>query len=167
MYNAKSNMGIDPYSRLVSIPIHAEHIFHFPKGLPAFEHVKEFVFMHKPDLTPFVFMHALAPADLAFVCIDPFGIYPDYKPKISESDLEFLHIKSPSDLLLLSIVTVSPDVKNTTTNLQGPIAINIQASLGKQIICENQHYPIRYRIWNVTETVESQDNVRQRELVSA
>ena len=150
-------MHVEPYSRLVSLPIHAENIFHFPEGLPAFEHLKEFVFVHKPDLSPFVFMHALEPADLSFVCVDPFLINAAYRPSISEADVGFLRIKSPSEILLLSIVTVAKDVRQTTANLQGPIAINIQACMGKQIICENQHYPIRYKIWDALEAVSRQN----------
>lgn len=147
-------MQVTPYSRLVSMPISADNIFHFPEGLPAFEHVKEFVFIHKPDVSPFLFMHAVAPADLAFVCVDPFLISPDYKPRLSDADASFLHLNSPSDLLLLSIVTVAKNAEETTANLQGPLAINIQACIGRQIICENQHYPIRYRIWEALDRKE-------------
>ena len=150
MSKEKSNqsMDVNPYSRLASLPIHSENIFHFPKGLPAFEHLKEFAFAHKPDTSPFIFMHALDPSDISFVCIDPFSICPTYKPRISHADTSFLHLENSSDLLLLSIVTVNSDVKKITTNLQGPIAINIQACMAKQIICEGNHYPVRYNIWD-------------------
>ncbi len=142
------SMTIHPYSRLVSLPVHSENIFHFPEGLPAFENVKEFVFLCKPDTRPFFFMHALNPPDLAFVCVDPFLICPDYQPRISESDAKFLHLERPEDTLLISIVTVTKDMHNITANLQGPVVVNIQACLGKQIICEGQNYPVRYRIWD-------------------
>ena len=147
-------MQIEPYGRLVSIPISADSIFHFPEGIPAFEHVKEFIFMHKPDVSPFIFMQAIEPAYLAFVCVDPFKICPDSRPRLSEADTGSLHLKRESELLLLSIVTVASKTEETTANLQGPIAINIQACIGKQIICDNQHHPIRYRIWEAIEKHE-------------
>ena len=142
------SMTINPYSRLVSLPVHSENIFHFPEGLPAFENVKEFVFLCKPDTRPFFFMHALTPPDLAFVCVDPFTICPDYRPRISEADAKILHLERPEDTLLISIVTVTKDMHNITANLQGPVVINIQSCLGKQIICDGQNYPVRYRIWD-------------------
>jgi flagellar assembly factor FliW len=154
-------MQVLPYSRLVSLPIHAENIFHFPEGLPAFESVKDFVFVHKPDLSPFLFMHALEPSDLSFVCVDPFLVNARYRPTISDADVSALHVQSPADLLLLSIVTVARDVRNTTANLQGPVAINIQACLGKQVICENQHYPVRYRIWDAMEAINARKESRE------
>jgi len=160
----KGSMSIKPYSRLVSLPVHSENIFHFPEGLPAFEHVKEFVFVFKPNTSPFLFMHALAPADLAFVCIDPFVICPQYKPEISEADVHFLHLDRPDDLLILAIVTVAPDRKDTTANLQGPIAINMQACLGKQVICEGKHYPVRYRIWDALSALAEEQN-KEKDLI--
>jgi flagellar assembly factor FliW len=139
-------MEVNPYTRLVSLSVHSENIFHFPAGLPAFENVKEYIFLLKPDTLPFIFMKALEPADLSFVCVDPFLIYPGYSPRLSEADISFLHIDKPEDLLMLSIVTVARNRNNTTANLQAPIVVNFQAALGKQVICDNQHYPIRYHI---------------------
>lgn len=148
-------MRVTPYNRLVSMAVHSENIFHFPEGLPAFEHVKEFIFLLQPDTKPFVFMHALKPNDLAFACIDPFIVYPEYRPQISEADRIFLHLDKPDDALILSIVTVRADATRTTTNLQGPIVINIQTSVGKQIICDNQNYPVRHKIWDTIGRINS------------
>lgn len=158
-------MQIEPYSRLVSLPVSADNIFHFPEGIPAFEYAKEFIFMHKPDASPFIFMNAVKPADLAFVCVDPFIICPDYRPRLSEADASYLHVESPSDLLMLSIVTIARKPEDTTANLQGPLAINIQASIGKQIICDTQHYPIRFRIWEALE--EQEKNTKQKQYAHA
>jgi flagellar assembly factor FliW len=151
----KNPLAIDPYNRLVALPVHSENIFHFPEGLPAFEDVKEFIFLCKPDTRPFFFMQALNPADLAFVCIDPFLIYPGYQPKISESDVKFLHMDRQEDALIVSIVTVTKDMREITVNLQGPVVINIGASIGKQIICDSQNYPVRYRIWDALSRLDA------------
>ena len=148
-------MTIKPYSRLVSLTVRPEHVFHFPNGLPAFEEFHDFVFAIKPDTSPFIFMHALEPAGLSFVCIDPFHICPEYAPRISLSDQAFLGDPKAEGLMLLSIVTVRADVRETTANLQAPLAINIENSIGRQILCEGQSYPIRYRIWNMIEAAEA------------
>ncbi len=152
-----TNMTIKPYSRLVSLPIRPEHIFHFPQGLPAFEEFKDYVFTINPDTSPFIFMHAIEPAGLSFVCVDPFLVYSSYAPRIGPADQEFLHANRPEDIMLLSIVTVRPDVRETTANLQGPLAINIRSSIGKQIICEGQSYPVRHRIWDAIETMRTKE----------
>lgn len=153
----KGPMTFDPYSRLVALSVHSENIFHFPEGLPAFEKVKEFVFLCKPDTRPFFFMQSLNPPDLAFVCIDPFMIHLEYKPRISEADVKRLHLERMEDAMMISLVTVAKDMRNITANLQGPLVINIRASLGKQIICEGQNYPVRYRVWDALDRLERQE----------
>ncbi len=153
----KEAMIVKPYSRLVSLPIKPEHIFHFPMGLPAFEDFKNYVFIIKPDTHPFLFMNAIEPAGLSFVCVDPFLVHPRYSPRIGPADQEFLRASHSEDILLLSIVTVRPDVQETTANLQGPLAINIKTSIGKQIMCEGQSYPVRHRIWDSIETMRTHE----------
>lgn len=151
------SMTLKPYSRLVSLPIRPEHIFHFPQGLPAFEDFKDYVFAIKPDTSPFIFMHAIEPAGLSFVCVDPFLVHPNYAPRIGPADQDFLKVNRREDIMLLSIVTVRRDVRETTANLQGPVAINMQSSIGKQIMCEGQSYPVRYRIWDAIENMRDED----------
>ncbi len=157
-----SAQTIKPYSRLVSLPIRPEHIFHFPLGLPAFEDFKNYVFTIKPDTRPFMFMNAIEPAGLSFVCVDPFLVHPRYAPRIGAADQEFLRVSSLEDILLLSIVTVRPDVRETTVNLQGPLAINMKTSVGKQIICEGQTYPVRHRVWEAMEAMRPPMAARER-----
>ncbi len=153
---------IKPYGRLSCLPIHANNIFNFPEGLPAFEHVKQFVFVHKPNTSPFLFMTALEPGDLSFVCVDPFLICPDYSPRIGEADMNFLHAENSDSLLLLSIVTVTPEAENITANLQGPLAINMNACIGRQIVCENNAYPVRFRMWDALNKVRETEKTHSR-----
>ncbi len=160
--NGDSAQTIKPYARLVSLPIRPEHIFHFPLGLPAFEDFKNYVFTLKPDTRPFMFMNAIEPAGLSFVCVDPFLVHPRYAPRIGAADLEFLRVSSMEDILLMGIVTVRPDVRDTTVNLQGPLAINMKTSIGKQVICDGQTYSVRHRIWDAIETMRTHETLRGR-----
>lgn len=154
-----SAASVDPYARLVALPVHPENIFHFPDGLPAFEDAKEFVFLCKPGTRPFFFMQSVDKPDLSFVCIDPFLICPEYAPRISEMDMKFLHVESMDDVLVISIVTASARVEETTANLQGPIIVNIRACICKQIICDGQNYPVRYRIWDALNRLDAKEKI--------
>lgn len=142
---------------LIALPIKPENVFHFPDGLPAFEDAKDFVFLCRPETSPFIFMRAVMPGDLGFVCIDPFLVCPDYKPRISDADATLLELSDPADALILSIVTTSTDVRKTTVNLQGPLAINIRTCRGKQVICDAQGYPVRYRIWDALDRLAERE----------
>ena len=125
-----------------------DKVFHFPDGLPAFEDVRQFIFACRAETAPFIFMRALAPAQVGFACIDPFVICPGYKLNLSESDTAFLDVTSPEDVLILSIVNPSEDVQLTTANLQSPLVINLRSCRGRQIIAAQQDYPVRYSIWD-------------------
>ncbi len=149
-------IDITSSTRLNQIAMDVVHRFQFPAGIPAFENVQQFELLQKPGYEPFFFLKALPPADLTFVCVDPFLIHPDYQPNINDEDVAFLELQSPSDLLLLSLVTVAPNPRHTTANLHSPLAINLRNGRGKQIICEGTPYPIRYRIWDwLTQQAES------------
>lgn len=133
-----------------------DKVFHFPDGLPAFEEVRQFIFACKAETAPFIFMRALAPTHLGFACIDPFLICPGYKLNLSDADTSFLDITTPDEVLILSIVTPSADVQQTTANLQSPLVINLRSCRGRQIILAEQNYPVRYSIWDALKRL-SQD----------
>ena len=135
--------------------------FHFPEGVLAFENAREFLLICKPESLPFVFMRAVEPARLGFVCVDPFLICPDYQPRISEADTAFLELTNPADVLLLSIVNPALNPHQTTANLQGPLAINLRTGRGKQIICDQQQYPVRYAIWEALGKID--EAIRRKE----
>lgn len=141
-------MTVDATAQRTMLNVRPENVFHFPEGLPAFEYAKDYVVLCKPDTRPFFFLQSLKPADLAFVCIDPFIIHPGYAPRISDNDARLLQLESPTDLMLFSIVTVAKDYHDITTNLQAPLAINIRTNVGRQIFCEQQNYPMQFRIWD-------------------
>lgn len=163
MENKSESLTVQPYARLVSLPVGPEHVFYFPEGLPAFEEFKQYLFAFVPEYKPFVFMNSIHSAGLSFVCIDPFLIHPGYAPRLSLADQKLLGATSAEDIQLLSIVTVRSDMRETTANLQGPIAINIKNSLCKQILCEGQSYPIRCRVLDALD--QNHSDVEDRESV--
>jgi len=138
----------------IPLQIQPENIFHFPEGVPAFESARQFIFFSKPDTPPFFFMQAIEPADLSFVCIDPFRICPDYRLNLSDADTEFLGLQRPEEAFTAAIVTVAPDPSNITANLHGPVVVNMRTRIGRQVVCEGGEYPTRYRIWDALGRLE-------------
>jgi flagellar assembly factor FliW len=141
-------MTVDASAQRTMLAVRPENVFHFPEGLPAFEYAKDYVVLSKEDTRPFFFLQSLKPADLAFVCIDPFIVHPGYAPRISDNDVRLLQLEGPADLMLFSIVTVTRDYHDITTNLQAPLAINIRTNVGRQVLCDQQNYPMQFRIWD-------------------
>lgn len=126
---------------------------HFPEGLPAFERVREFVIIANEEEAPFLWLQAVSIPNLAFVTIDPFLVYPDYRPNISDDDVKALQIEKEEDVFILGIVNITNDPnEGITTNLVGPVVINWRKKLGKQVVLKNhQQYSVRFRIDNLPE----------------
>jgi flagellar assembly factor FliW len=107
-----------------------------PMGLLGFERMKDYLLIANPAEEPFGWLQVKGDTSLAFVVINPFLILPDYHPDIPQSDVEFLGLKDAEDALLLNIVTVHKQGQ-ATMNLKGPIVINRNTGIGKQVVIAN------------------------------
>jgi flagellar assembly factor FliW len=107
-----------------------------PMGLLGFERMKDYFLIANPEEEPFGWLKAQGDTSIAFVVLNPFLIVPDYHPDIPQADVEFLGLKTPDDAMLLNIVTVHKHGQ-ATMNLKGPIVINRNTGVGKQVVIAN------------------------------
>jgi flagellar assembly factor FliW len=107
-----------------------------PMGILGFEREKNFLLITNPSEKPFRWLQVQDNAALAFVVVEPFLIVPDYHPDIPQPDVEFLGISKPQDAALLNIVTIHGP-QRATVNLKGPVVINRNTGVGKQVILAN------------------------------
>ena len=127
----------DFYKNLVYAP---EDIINFKAGIPGFENNKDFVLVTIPDYVPFEWLVCIDGSQLRFAIINPMLFLPDYKPNIVKEHLTDLYIEKPEDVLIYTIVTIHSNPLESTANLIGPIVINKNKRLGKQIIVEDDRY---------------------------
>jgi len=113
-----------------------ESIIRFPMGLLGFENIKEFVFLTDPEEAPFAWLRTSEEPNLSFLVISSIFVSESYNPDINEEDANFLGVKSAEDALVLNIVTLHSD-GSATVNLKGPIVINRQTLVAKQVIPSN------------------------------
>jgi len=141
------------YPQKVAGILNDKLVFNFPEGIPAFETAKKFLIVLNEKIKPFIYLKSLDIEELGFVCVDPFLICPDYSVSLPAKDMSLLELKDPGSALVLAMVTVEGDPKNTTANLLAPIIINMDNLAGRQVILED-NYPVRFRIWEGLENVE-------------
>ncbi len=135
--------------------VRPENVFSFKEGLLGFQNIKEYIFILNEKVKPFLFMHALDGSDICFVCVDAFTVCPKYNVKLPDSFVESLEVKAPTDVLLLSLVTVTQNVEDISANLVSPIVINMLNKKGRQLVVENSAFPIKYNIWGSIEDSRS------------
>lgn len=130
------------------IEIDEQKIIDFPEGLLGFEEEKQFVIINAEDEeSPFQWLQSVTNPDLAFVIINPFFVYPNYDIIIPKTAQKKLKIKEQKDVSLYSIVVVPENIEKMTANLLGPIIININEKLGKQVILDDNKYSTKHYVF--------------------
>ena len=106
-----------------------------PMGLLGFEQMKDYLLIAKAGEEPFRWLQVKGEVSLAFVVVEPFLVVSDYWPDIPEADVQFLGVSSPEEAVLYNIVTVQGG--KATINLKGPVVINRNTGIGKQVVIAN------------------------------
>ena len=95
---------------------------------------------------PFKWLQAVDFPEFAFVITEPSQFFENYDVPVTPEVLESLNLKSPEDGLILLILTVSEKMRSITANLQGPIVINPELMIGRQIVLQVPGYTTRYSL---------------------
>jgi flagellar assembly factor FliW len=133
-------------SRLLgSLEVLTSQIYHFPDELYGFPDAREFALV-PAEREGFFWLQSVDFDALTFLLIDPFLFVDGYWVDFGSDELGSIQPKSPSDVLVLSIVTLPREQgEPATVNLQGPVVFNISRRLGKQVVVESS-YGIRHPV---------------------
>lgn len=131
------------------VEIEKDKIIYFQEGIPAFEEEKEFVLILNEDKeSPFHSLQSVNKKELSFIVVNPFEIFDDYDILLPDIAINKLKIEKEEDLNIYTIVVIPEDIKKMTTNLAGPIVINRNKMLGKQVILDDERYTTKHFIFN-------------------
>lgn len=121
--------------------VYAEQdVITFPSGIPGFEKHNRFVLVQIPDYAPFEWLVCVSGPQLRFALINPLLFKPDYDPVMTKIHVEDLELEKPEDVLMFAVVTIKDNPLESTANLTGPIIINKNKRLGKQVIVDDDRY---------------------------
>ena len=127
-------------------------IINFPHGIPGFPDDTRFLFMSEDeDEDMFFWLQSVDNGDVAFTLMNVYGVLPYYDPMVDEEEMKELGEIAGSPLEIYNIVVIPEDAKQMRVNLMAPIVINMEAGLGRQVVCTNDDYPIRYYIFEELE----------------
>lgn len=125
-----------------------EDVIEFKKGIPGFKMLKKFIIFPLESNEVFSILHSIEDVEIGLVLVSPYSVIQDYEFKIPNVNVLELQIESPEEVLVLTTVTLSSEIKNMTTNLKAPIIINIKEKLGEQLILDNDKYKIKEPLFN-------------------
>lgn len=136
-------------------------IIEIKEGIIGFEAKKKYVLLDSKEESVFKWLQSTDDPDLAFIVISPEVFHYNYKPEISEKDLNSIGIENLKEAICLAIVVVPEDPSRMSANLQAPIIINPKNLLAKQVISTNPQYMVRHYILD-----EMQDSIFRQEKVA-
>lgn len=125
------------------IEYNEENMVTFDKGIPGFEDLKQYILVDLKDYEPFKLLQSLEDEYIGMIVTSPYDFFKDYEVNLNEEVIKSLKIKKEEEVLVITTVTFNSNPKTITTNLQGPIVINISNNLGEQIILDNSKYKIK------------------------
>ena len=100
---------------------------------------QRFIILNPENGGPFCWFQALDNPGLSFVVVDPVRFFPEYQVKLTREEHDKLKLEPGDETVLLCVVTMSPDPRKITINLQGPIVVNPTAMTARQVVLEGDH----------------------------
>jgi flagellar assembly factor FliW len=128
---------------LGDVVVSLETLFQFPEGLHGFERHQEYVLV-PAKRNGFFWLQSAEEPGLAFLLVDPFLVHDGFEVDLGAGDQVFLELQQPDDALVLTVVTL-PSSKHgeMTTNLRGPLVLNVRTRKGRQVVRADEGYSLK------------------------
>jgi len=133
-------------SRFGTIELDSSRVVEMKGPILGFEHLRKFALIQHDNQSPFWWLQSAEDGAVAFVVVDPFMVRSDYEPAIGDEDIRLLEIGAPADVLVLAIVTIRKEPFAATVNLRAPLIVHAAKRIAKQIVLENDAYPVQYAL---------------------
>ena len=117
----------------------------FPNGLFGFESYIKFSLI-EAEYKPFYWLQSEEDKTLSFLVVDPFIFFDEYELDIDDNSLKSIGVKSPSDVVVLTIITIPGNNEKITANLQGPLVINKTNNLGMQFVLSDPKWTTKHEL---------------------
>lgn len=135
-----------------TIDIEPGSVYSFPEGVYGFPDDREFALLEGKSDSPFLWLQATTKEHLAFILIDPRMLLRDYRPQVARGELDQLDARDSSECRIYAIVTIPQNApEEMTVNLQGPILLNEQTHMGRQVISDDDRHGVRMSVLKLME----------------
>lgn len=132
--------------RFGEIDVDEEKIFDFKNGILAFEESKKFIILNSAKES-FFWLQSVDDPKLSLPCINPDIIAENYEVNLSDEQFAEINVDENSEMIVLCVVRIPENIRESTVNLIAPIIINATAKQGMQVVMENTDYNVRHRLF--------------------
>lgn len=131
-------------NRFGVLEIPEDKIITMPKPVLGFEQLERYCIIERDDCEPFLWYQSIDDPNVAFMIVNPIVFCPEYRIEVNPRELDELKIGDVSTVETYAIVTIPKDPTQVSINLQGPILINTETRLAKQLVLVNSEYKIKH-----------------------
>lgn len=135
------NVSAEKFDRL---SISKENIITFEDGILGFDDVKQYVLLHIEECRPFEWLVSVDNPLVSFAILNPALFFSDYNPMESPDNLASHGFGDAKNVEAFCIVTLGKSATDTTMNLKGPLLIDMEKQIGKQIVRTEDYYSLHY-----------------------
>lgn len=131
------------------IEISSDSIINMPLGMLGISGCTRFVLLDNNKCSSLKWLQSLDEPALTFIVANPMDFFPDYDIELSDEDIELLEIDNIDDVVVVTTVSLDRASGSLTTNLMGPIVINVRNLRAKQIVLQDDRYSTRHIIGRI------------------
>ena len=105
----------------------------------------------------FKWLQSTEKKDLAFVMMDPLQIMGNYEVSVAGEFIKDLNLSSLDKAVVLCIVNIANECASVTANLVGPVILNPEKMLAKQVVLLNSSYGLKHSILGNIQTAAGEE----------
>jgi flagellar assembly factor FliW len=122
--------------RFGAISVAQEAIIELPDGLLGFVTLTAVALVPVDDDGVFTWLQSVDDPATAFLGVTPWTFFPDYQPVLGDLDQAALGLEEPGQAIVFCLVTGHDDPPRFTANLLGPVVINRDTRVGRQVVLD-------------------------------
>jgi flagellar assembly factor FliW len=137
-------------SRFGALEVRDDTVLTFPDGLIGLPG-QRYVLIAQSDRTPFYWLHSADHPDVAVPVTMPWLFFADYEVRVSDEDAAGLSVDDPGSVEIFCVVRAAAAIEEFTINLAGPVVVNAERRIGRQIINAAGGYAVRQPLFSEVE----------------
>jgi flagellar assembly factor FliW len=130
--------------RFGELSVPDDKIIVMAKPVLGFEHLKRYCLIEREEAVPFLWYQSVDDPEVAFIVVNPLVFRPDYHIDVNPKEIEELEVTDVRAVETYVIVTVPANPAEISINLQGPILINTETRIAKQLVLVNSDYDVKH-----------------------
>ncbi|MBN1213696.1 MAG: flagellar assembly protein FliW [candidate division Zixibacteria bacterium] len=147
--------------KLGELEVPDEKLIVMERPILGFENLKKFCLIEIDEMMPFLWLQATEEPAVSFLVVNPVVFFPNYRIEINPKEIAELEVARVESVETYVIVTLNKKPELITANLQGPILINTENNLAKQLILVNSDYRVKHSLLEVADAAATTVRVKE------